>query len=189
MKYMIISDIHGSEAQTERAVDVFKAAGADFLFILGDVLYHGPRNPLPNGHNPKDAAEILNSIADKIIAVRGNCDSEVDQFVLKFPCMGDYTIVVDEGRALFLTHGHIFDEKNLPPNLAKGSFFMSGHTHIIRAEEKNGVYFCNPGSISLPKSYGYEPAVPTFAMYENGVFSVFPLSNPEKVLMSVGCRI
>jgi putative phosphoesterase len=168
MKYFIISDIHGSSLAAEKAAARFEKSNAAFLCILGDVLYHGPRNQLPGGHDPKGVVEILNRYRDVIIAVRGNCDAEVDQLLLNFPCMSDYALIVDEGRRLFLTHGHVYMEDELPYALPAGSVLFSGHTHIWRLAEKAGIIYCNPGSISLPKtlSPNIEP-VPTFAVYES----------------------
>lgn len=158
MKLFFISDIHGSVYYLEKAMAQFKKEEADYLIVLGDILYHGARNDLPKEYNPKKVIEILNKEADKIIAVRGNCDSEVDQMVLDFPLMSAHSTILYEGKRLFLTHGHIYNEGNMV-KLEKGSVFISGHTHILRAEEKDGIYFINPGSISLakegnPNSYG-----------------------------------
>jgi putative phosphoesterase len=168
MKYVFISDIHGSSLAAKKAVACFEQSNAAFLCILGDVLYHGPRNNLPGGHDPKGVAAALNHHRETIIAVRGNCDAEVDQLLLNFPCMSDYALIVDEGRRLFLTHGHVYMEDELPYALPIGSVLFSGHTHIWRLEEKAGIIYCNPGSISLPKSRTPgSPAVPTFAVYES----------------------
>lgn len=150
MKIFILSDIHGSASLLERALGLFQASGARHLILLGDVMYHGARNPLPEGYDPKRVAEMLGGIADRIIAVRGNCDSEVDQMVLNFPITADYSSLLLGGRRVFITHGHLFSETSLPP-LAAGDAFLFGHTHIPRAEKQNGVYLLNPGSISMPK--------------------------------------
>jgi putative phosphoesterase len=168
MKYFIISDIHGSSLAAEKAVARFEKSNAAFLCILGDVLYHGPRNSLPGGHDPKGVVEILNKHCEAIIAVRGNCDAEVDQLLLNFPCMSDYALIVDEGRRLFLTHGHVYMEDELPYALPAGSILLSGHTHIWRLEEKAGIISCNPGSVSLPKTLSpHTEPIPTFAVYES----------------------
>jgi putative phosphoesterase len=168
MKYFIISDIHGSSFATEKAIVHFEKSNAAFLCILGDVLYHGPRNRLPGGHDPKGVAEILNQYRESIIAVRGNCDAEVDQLLLNFPCMSDYALIVDEGRRLFLTHGHVYMEDELPYALPAGSILLSGHTHIWRLETKAGIVYCNPGSIALPKTQNpHTEPIPTFAIYES----------------------
>jgi putative phosphoesterase len=185
MKYVIISDIHGSSYAAERAAAYFEKSSARFLCVLGDMLYHGPRNNLPGGHNPKGVVEILNACHDRIIAVRGNCDAEVDQLLLNFPCMSDYALIVDEGRQLFLTHGHVYREDELPYALPAGSVFLSGHTHIWRLEKSAGLIVCNPGSIALPKSRTAAEAFPTFAVYESAggeaVITIRRLDNGDTV--------
>lgn len=158
MKILFISDIHGSFYYAKEAVNKFKEEGADYLVILGDELNHGPRNPLPKEYNPQETANLLNQYKDKIIAIRGNCDSEVDQMLLKYPIMSDFSIILHNGRRLFLTHGHIYNPDNLPP-LSKGDVFFFGHIHVPIAEMQNDIYIINPGSISLPfnnypNSYG-----------------------------------
>lgn len=158
MKLFFISDIHGSVYYLNQAMERYLVEEADYIIILGDILYHGARNPLPKEYNPKGIIEILNNYSDRIIAVRGNCDSEVDQMVLDFPIMADYSSILHNDRRLFLTHGHIYNEENMV-NLGQGSAFIYGHTHILRAEKKDNIFFINPGSITLPKennphSYG-----------------------------------
>lgn len=158
MKLVFISDIHGSLKYTKQAIEIFTKEQGTYLVILGDVLYHGPRNPLPEEYNPKEVADLLNKYSKKIIAVRGNCDSEVDQMLLQFPCMGDYSTILCNDRRLFLTHGHIFNENNMP-NLEVGDVIVHGHTHILTEEIVQGIHIINPGSISYPKennphSYG-----------------------------------
>lgn len=129
MRYLIASDIHGALPAAEMLVARFREEGADRLLLLGDLLYHGPRNPLPEGYAPAQVAKLLNGLADRITAVRGNCDSEVDQMVLNFPCLGDYALVVDERTTLLLTHGHL-DLAAAVAGLPAGSFVLSGHTHV-----------------------------------------------------------
>lgn len=150
MKLLIISDIHGSLYYTKLALEVFNRESADYIIILGDELYHGARNPLPKEYNPKEVAALLNEYSDKIIAVRGNCDSEVDEMVIDFPIMSTYSNLLYNGRRLFLTHGHVYNENNLP-KLKNGDVFMYGHTHIPVAAKKDNIYIINPGSITLPK--------------------------------------
>lgn len=155
MRYFIISDIHGSSTYLKEALDKYKESNADFLIILGDILYHGARNPLPEGYNPKTCLEMLNEHKHEIISIRGNCDSEVDQMVLEF-VLQETNILIHEGRKVFLTHGHIHETHS---QLTKGDIFIHGHTHIVRAESIEGVHYLNPGSISIPKgpydrSYG-----------------------------------
>ena len=198
MKYLICSDIHGSASACQKVIQYFRDMHCDYLIILGDILYHGPRNPLPEGHNPKLVAQMLNERADKIIACRGNCDAEVDQMVLHFPILSDYNLVVDEGIRIFCTHGHIYapersddsiavEGSSVPPLwsstpalhgtslpvLYDNSIVLYGHTHIqVLEKNKAGSIVCNPGSVSLPK--GESPA--GFALYENGQISLFNIN-------------
>lgn len=169
MKYLIISDIHGSLPRLQQVLDFYEKTQCNMLCILGDILNYGPRNGLPDGLNPKGIAELLNHFTDPIIAVRGNCDSEVDQMLLDFPIMADYALIADNGKTLFLTHGHIYNENNLP----KGKFdaFFYGHTHLWKLE-KQEMSLCNTGSITFPK--GGNP--PTFATYENKNISIHQLN-------------
>lgn len=150
MKLMFVSDIHGSLFYAKEAIKIFEKEKADQLMIVGDVLYHGPRNPLPKDYNPAQVADLLNQYKDKIIAVRGNCDSEVDQMVLSFEMMGDYHIIVKDNYKIFMTHGHLYN-KNQMPNLNPGDAFIHGHFHLPMAEKLGEVFYLNPGSITLPK--------------------------------------
>lgn len=167
MKLFFISDIHGSLHYLNKALEQYEKEAADYIIILGDELYHGARNPLPEGYNPKEVAVLLNSYADKIIAVRGNCDSEVDQMVLEFPVMSDYSTILYEGRRIFLSHGHIYGPDHLPI-LSSGDFFVYGHTHIPVAEKKEDIYVINPGSISMPK----ENNPNTYGILEGQAFQI-----------------
>ncbi|NLM12154.1 MAG: phosphodiesterase [Epulopiscium sp.] len=158
MKLFFISDIHGSAYYARKALEIFEREKADYIVILGDELYHGPRNPLPLEYNPQEVIALLNNVGDKIIAVRGNCDSEVDEMVLNFPIMSTYSTIFYNGKRLFLTHGHVYNEANLP-KLSSGDVLIYGHTHIPKAEKSGDIFIINPGSISLPKenhpnSYG-----------------------------------
>lgn len=158
MTILTISDIHGSHHYLEGVLEVFHRENADLILILGDELYHGPRNPLPEGYNPKLVAETLNKYKDKIIAVRGNCDSEVDQMVLDYPITSDLSTILWEGRRIIATHGHIYNEEKLPP-MGSGDILIYGHTHLPVAKKEGDIFILNPGSISLPKgghpnSYG-----------------------------------
>ncbi len=158
MKLMFISDIHGSDHWLDKALEVYKEGDYDRLVILGDVLYHGPRNPLPDGYNPKEVLRKLNEISEEIIAIRGNCDSEVDQMVLNFSVLNNEAHLILEGQDFYLCHGHHLDEGNLP-KLKKGTIICHGHTHIPRNEVVGDYTIFNPGSIALPKmdtahSYG-----------------------------------
>jgi putative phosphoesterase len=176
MKYVIVSDIHGSAGAAEKIAECVRRAQPDFLVILGDILYHGPRNPLPGGHNPKQVAAVLNAFKERVIAVRGNCDAEVDQLLLEFPCMSDYALLSDGPRLFFLTHGHLYDNQHLPFSLKAGTVCLSGHTHIWRLEKSGGLIHCNPGSVSLPKSAAPDGTPPpSYAIYNNGHLGVYSL--------------
>lgn len=150
MKYLVISDIHGSAESLEKALDCF-GKQADYLLLCGDYLNHGPRNPLPEGWNPKQVASVLNENKERIICVRGNCDAEVDEMVLEFPCLAAYTTVFDSNRRIFIHHGHLYNREKLENWLPKGTLIVSGHTHVTVLEESKGFFYFNPGSISLPK--------------------------------------
>lgn len=167
MKLMIASDIHGSAYFCSELLKAFKRENPDRLFLLGDILYHGPRNDLPRDYNPKEVIKMLNLNAERILSVRGNCDSEVDEMVLKFPLLADYTVVYAQNREMFLTHGHIYNSEKMPP-LKRGSIFISGHTHIpvCRYDAENGILFLNPGSVSIPK----ENSENSYMVFENGEF-------------------
>ncbi len=150
MKYIIASDIHGSAQYCGQLLEAFEREGADKLLLLGDILYHGPRNDLPGGHAPKEASAMLNAMADKIICVRGNCEAEVDQAVLDFPCMADYSIIEANELMLFATHGHLFNPVN-PPKMRGDYVLLNGHTHVPACEQFDNFWYMNPGSVSLPK--------------------------------------
>lgn len=152
MKWMIASDIHGSARFCRALVEAFDREKADRLVLLGDLLYHGPRNPLPEGYDPQETAALLNARREKLICVRGNCDAEVDQAVLEFPMLSDSCLLYDEGRMLFATHGHLWNMDRLPP-LCPGDILLHGHTHVPMWELlDDGGYCLNPGSVSLPKN-------------------------------------
>lgn len=161
MKVMFISDIHGSYTWLERVLDIYKKEGFDKLIILGDVLYHGPRNPLPEGYDCQKVLQLLNTYKDEIIAVRGNCDAEVDQMVLDFDVMQTSKEIEIEGHPFYLTHGHHYNEEILP-DIKKGTVLAYGHFHKPIAKEMNGIYIVNPSSISLPKEGNN-----SFGVYEN----------------------
>lgn len=150
MKIVIASDIHGSGYYAQKIIDVVNAEKAEKLLLLGDILYHGPRNPLPEGYAPQKVAEILGNVKDKIICVRGNCDAEVDQMVLPFCIMNEIAVFAGENFTLYLTHGHKYNPEN-PLPAPNGSIVLFGHTHVPFDEVINGVRYINPGSASLPK--------------------------------------
>ncbi len=150
MKIMIASDIHGSAYFCEKMLERFQKENVDKLLLLGDILYHGPRNDLPKGYEPKKVIEMLNAISNKILCVRGNCDTEVDQMVLKFPVIAEYCILYHKNRMIFATHGHKLNPQNLPP-LSKGDILLNGHTHIPKFTDNGEYIYINPGSVSIPK--------------------------------------
>ena len=166
-KILIASDIHGSYVWCERLIEAFEAEKADRLILLGDLLYHGPRNPLPDGYAPQRVFDALNKLKDKITAVRGNCDSEVDQMVLEFPMLADYALIDDNGKTLFLTHGHLYNTQN-PPLLKKGDILFNGHFHTpTMVELDNGAIYANCGSVALPK----DGTPHSYIVYENGTLT------------------
>lgn len=150
MKLVVASDIHGSALYCRKFLDCYKKENADKLILLGDILYHGPRNDLPEEYAPKKVIEMLNDIKDEILCVRGNCDTEVDQMVLKFPILADYAFLYWRDKMVFVTHGHNFNLKNLPM-LKKGDILLHGHTHIPTCEKTDLCTYINPGSVSIPK--------------------------------------
>ncbi|MBQ9495887.1 MAG: phosphodiesterase [Treponema sp.] len=211
MKYFIISDVHGSAAACRKALAQFSALSCDRIILLGDVLYHGPRNPLPEEYAPSAVAEMLNQLTGNILACRGNCDSEVDQMVLSFPIMSDYICIDVDGMQLFASHGHIYSpEKNadsthidaslanvshlntvectpivggsrLPP-LSKNHIVLFGHIHEQHLyKTKDGILVCNPGSPSLPKN----DSRAGFAVYENGCITLYDIDGNAQLSQCV----
>ncbi len=150
MKWMIASDIHGSAYYCRELLAAVQREGAKKLILLGDVLYHGPRNDLPRDYAPKEVIAMLNGIQEKLLCVRGNCDTEVDQMVLEFPILADYAILCVGERMIYATHGHVYNEQKLPP-LQKGDILLHGHTHIPVCAEHEDYLYINPGSVSIPK--------------------------------------
>ncbi len=150
MKYLIASDIHGSAYFCEKLLSAFEVEKASRLILLGDLLYHGPRNELPRNYDPVAVAAMLNKINSKIICVRGNCDSEVDQMVLAFPIMADYALFEAQNRLIFLTHGHVYCNANLP-KISKNDILLNGHTHVPSFKIYDTHIYINPGSVALPK--------------------------------------
>ena len=176
MKFLIASDIHGSAYWAERLMSAIEEEQPDRVILLGDLLYHGPRNDLPRDYAPKRVILLLNDLAKsgRVIAVRGNCEAEVDQMVLEFPCMSDSALVMDsDGRELFCTHGHVFgagmhNSVDNAPVLPAGSALVYGHTHIKVNEESQehpGLWLFNPGSVSIPKDRTH-----SYGIYEDGSF-------------------
>lgn len=166
MKYVIAADIHGSATWCEKLLQAFEKERADKLVLLGDILYHGPRNDFPDGYSPKSVFAMLNAVKDTILCVRGNCDSEVDQMVLEFPCLADYAVADDNGRLLFFTHGHIYN-KETPPQLTPKDVLFNGHFHTPEHTRMAAGHYCNCGSVSLPK----DNTPHSYLVYENGQLS------------------
>ena len=171
MKLLIASDIHGDISSAKKIIEIFNEGKFDKILLLGDILYHGPRNDLPSEYAPKEVIPLLNSYASYITSVRGNCDAEVDGMVLDFSVSGDYEILCASGVKIFATHGHVYSEDKLPQN-EEFDLFIQGHTHLpdIKQLECNAT-FLNPGSITLPK--GGNPR--SYATLEDGVISIFDI--------------
>lgn len=181
MKLFFASDLHGCVPATEKALAEFERSGAETLVLLGDVLYHGPRNPIPEGYEPAKVADLLNQYADKIVAVRGNCDSEVDQMLLSFPMMTDYAwVVLESGQRLFLTHGHIYNAQKRPA-LKQGDVIVHGHTHIPVAELDGEQYVFNPGSVTFPRN-GFAPS---YGLLENKQLKVMTFEGESIVSTTI----
>ena len=163
---MIASDIHGDSKTAQKLLERFEESGAERLVLLGDILYHGPRNDLPDGYAPKSVIELLNGYSEKILCVRGNCDTEVDQMVLDFPILADYAYIMADGIRIFVTHGHKFNTET-PPSLAKGDILLHGHTHVPASIPfGNDNLYINPGSVSIPKENSHKG----YIIYQNRRF-------------------
>lgn len=174
MKLMIASDIHGSAYYCKKLIEAFEREEADRILLLGDILYHGPRNDLPLEYAPKAVISLLNPLKSKIFCVRGNCDTEVDQMVLDFPVLADYAVIPVVERVIYATHGHIYNENNLPP-LSKGDILLNGHTHIPKCTQLGDYIYMNCGSVSIPK----EDSPHSYMISEKGVFCWKNLENGE----------
>ena len=165
MKWLIASDLHGSGYYCRALLDAFDREKADRLLLLGDLLYHGPRNDLPRDYDPRAVTALLNGRQASILAVRGNCDAEIDQTVLQFPILADYALLSLDRRLVFVTHGHLFNLEALPP-LHPGDILLHGHTHVPACEIRDGVTYLNPGSLSIPKA----DSPHSYMTLEKGVF-------------------
>ena len=165
MKYLIASDIHGSAYWCRELIKKYSEEKADRLVLLGDVLYHGPRNDLPQEYAPKEVIAMLNPMKNDIYCVRGNCEAEVDQMVLDFPVLADYAILDLGKTAVYMTHGHIYNENNLPP-MHDGDILLHGHTHVPKCTEHETYVYMNPGSVSIPKENSHHG----YMTLENGMF-------------------
>ena len=165
MKLMIASDLHGSAYYCEKLAEAYRREGARRLLLLGDVLYHGPRNDLPRDYDPRRTAAILNGLEGEVFGVRGNCEAEVDAVMLRFPVMGDYALIPSGDRLVFATHGHVYSPDRLPP-LKDGDALLFGHTHVPENSVRGGVRVVNPGSVSIPK----EGSPRGYMTLEDGLF-------------------
>ncbi len=170
MKLMIASDIHGSAQFCEELLKAYRREKPEKLLLLGDILYHGPRNNLPGEYAPKAVIEMLNSMRTELLCVRGNCEAEVDQVVLNFPVMAEYCVIFAEGRMIFATHGHKYGPAKLPP-VNDGDILLCGHTHVpayelLSGENGEKIHYANPGSVSIPK----ENSPHSYMTMQDGVF-------------------
>ena len=166
MKLLIASDLHGSALNCRLLLEAFQREQADRLVLLGDLLYHGPRNPLPQEYDTMAVTAMLNSVKDRLFCVRGNCDADVDQLVLEFPVLADHALMSVAGVELFVTHGHLYDDKN-PPPMKPGSYLLCGHIHLPVRRDMGQFTYLNPGSLALPK----EGTPRSYLTLENGVFT------------------
>ena len=174
MKLMIASDIHGSAYWCRKLLEAREREGQPRMLLLGDILYHGPRNDLPREYAPKEVIAMLNPLKDSIWSVRGNCEAEVDQMVLEFPVLADYCLLPAGTHMIFCTHGHVYHEEHLPP-MRPGDALLYGHTHIPRAEKRGDFWMLNPGSVSIPKG----GSANSYALLEDGVFRLLDLEGNE----------
>ncbi len=174
MKLVIASDIHGSAYYCRKLMEAYEREQGDKLILLGDLLYHGPRNDLPKEYAPKEVLGMLNERKEEILCVRGNCDTEVDQMVLEFPILADYGFFYERGRMIFLTHGHVYHEGHLPM-LKKGDVLLHGHTHVPACRVHETYVYLNPGSVSIPK----EGSKHGYMTYEDGKFCWKDLNGDE----------
>ena len=165
MKWMIASDIHGSAHYCRQLLAALERERADRLLLLGDLLYHGPRNDLPQGYDPKKVIALLSSVKNQVFCVRGNCEAEVDQMVLPFPVLADYCLLEQKGHVIFATHGHHYNLET-PPLLQPGDVLLHGHTHIPAKDNSLGFWYLNPGSVAIPK----ENSPHSYMTLEDGLF-------------------
>lgn len=170
MRFLIASDLHGAAAPAAAIADIFRKGSYDKLLLLGDLLYHGPRNDLPETYAPKEVISILSGLNGSIISVRGNCEAEVDQMVLPFPVLSESAAVFADGWTIFMTHGHIYTPEKHPGGI---DAFFSGHTHLPILERRNGIVYLNPGSVSIPK--GGNP--PSYAIWDDGRIRIIELES------------
>jgi putative phosphoesterase len=175
MKLMIASDLHGSLYYSQKMFDRFDAEKPEKLILLGDLLYHGARNELPEGYNTKGLTALLNAHKDRILAVRGNCDAEIDQTVLEFPIMADYLEMYVDGHRFVITHGHVVNEDRMLPH-EPGTVLLHGHTHLKVLENRGDFFYVNPGSVSIPKD---PDGIGSYMIYEDGKFTIRDLEGND----------
>lgn len=166
MKWLIAADLHGSALYTKKLLEAFTREEAGRLLLLGDLLYHGPRNDLPEGYAPKQVIALLNPLASRIHCVRGNCEAEVDQMVLDFPVLPESCLLAVAGRLLYATHGHVYNLEH-PPKLHHGDILLHGHTHVPAKAWGGDFWYLNPGSVSLPK----QDSPHSYMTLEDGCFT------------------
>lgn len=183
MKYFVASDLHGSALFCRKMLEAYDREQADKLVLLGDILYHGPRNDLPEGYAPKEVIELLNARKQDIICVRGNCDAEVDQMVLEFPIMADYCVLENGSDIIYATHGHKYNEKNLPAAVT-GMVLLHGHTHVPKCIQHEQYVYMNPGSLSIPKENSHHG----YMILENGNYIWKDLDGNEIVIEKQNSR-
>ncbi len=177
MKWLIASDIHGSAYYARRLIETFESERAEKMLLLGDLLYHGPRNDLPRDYAPREVAEMLNTLSGRVWGVRGNCDAEIDQSLLRFPILPDYALLCEGGAMIFATHGHLYHPDCLPP-LQSGDILLFGHTHVpLCTRGANGILFLNPGSAAIPKA----STPPSCMTLEDGLFRWLDLDGGGEV--------
>lgn len=176
MKWMIASDLHGSAYYTKELLVAMEREAPDRLLLLGDLLYHGPRNDLPRDYAPKEVIAMLNPLAEKLLCVRGNCEAEVDQMVLDFPVMADYCVLPAGKHLIYATHGHVFTETK-PPKLCPGDILLTGHTHVPKCVHYETYHYLNPGSVSIPKEGSWHG----YMTWEGGLFQWKELSGAEQM--------
>ena len=150
MNWLIASDIHGSAKYMRMLLGRLGEEGSDRMLLLGDLLYHGPRNDLPEEYAPREVIDLLNGVKERLLCVRGNCEAEVDQMVLEIPVMADYALLADGERMIYVTHGHLASEQS-PPPLKQGDILLAGHTHVPKCADHGSFIYMNPGSVAIPK--------------------------------------
>lgn len=181
MKWMIASDLHGSAYYTRLLLEAMDREQPDRLLLLGDLLYHGPRNDLPRDYAPKEVIALLNPLAGRVFCVRGNCEAEVDQMVLDFPVLADYCLIPAGTRMLYVTHGHVWTEDK-PPKLSKGDILLTGHTHVPKCADHGDYVYLNPGSVSIPKEQSWHG----YMTWEETTFLWKDLAGEEQLRWKMG---